>query len=443
MAGFLRQDSDALNSLGIALMLLCFLNPFAAGNIGLQLSFFATLGILVLNAPLYAYITKPLKRSRKAVVSLPLKAIAGSGSVALSAVVFTMPSNFLYLSSFSTVSLPANLLAVYPATIAMICAGLCALFAQAGPLNFLAYLVAFVSGLCSKFILSVARLMSSFSLSSIGTGAAYLKIGLAGCLLMAAFCVLVYQIKGRKMLRFAALTSVFVLAAGFMGHTLIYAGVTKLSVIDTGNASAVLISKNGKNVLLGCGGDTFSASSIRRTMTRYSTKKLKALILPRNSQTESGALPFLADELLLEEVYAAQPGDVLAPLALKNKILFGGSARFSPWPNTQISYLSSPTCCAAFAQIDSKCILFIFYPGSDIGEIPSQWLEADILVCRAQPPETLNLERYDCILISSDSTSGAQLTAAKTTKPVYATAGEGSLLCAVSNNSGISINREP
>ena len=187
----------------------------------------------------------------------------------------------------------------------------------------------------------------------------------------------------------------------------------------------------------------FSASSIRNAATRYNAKNLKALILPRNSPTESGALPYLADELLFDEVYAAQPGDVLAPLAMENDIRFASSAQVVLWPGTKITYLSTPDCCAAFAEIDSKRILFVFLPGSDISEMPPQWLDADILFCRAQPPVNLNLERFGCIVLSCGEPGPAQAAAVKTSKPVYATAGGGNLLCAFSAGSGISMKREP
>ncbi len=441
--GFLRRESDPLNSLGFSILLLCFFKPFAAGNIGLQLSFFATLGILVLNAPLNKLLTAPLKHIRSAAVALFAKTVAGISSVALSAVIFTLPSGFLYLSSISTVSLPANLLAVYPATLAMIGAGLCALFAHTGPFGFLAYPFAFISGLSSKWILTVARWLSGISLGSMGTGEGYLKIGLAGCMVIAACALLIYQAKGKKMLRTAAVTSAVVLAAGIAGHMLINTGVSKLSVIDTGNASAVFLSKNGQNVLIGCGGDMYSSSSIRNTAVRHNTTELQALILPRNDPSESGALPYLTDELLFKEVYAVQPGDILAPLALDHPIRYASSAQVTPWPGTKITYLSGPACCAAYTDIDSTDILFIFFPGSDINKVPQSWLDADILFCRSKPPDNINLERFGKIILSCGEPDTAQATALKTSKPVYATAGEGNLICSFSAGSDISIKRDP
>jgi predicted membrane metal-binding protein len=42
-----NAQADSLNSLGLSVLILSVLNPFAPGHIGLQLSFFATLGIVL------------------------------------------------------------------------------------------------------------------------------------------------------------------------------------------------------------------------------------------------------------------------------------------------------------------------------------------------------------------------------------------------------------
>lgn len=43
----LSKQSDSLNSLGIALVILCFVNPYCVMSLGLRLSFLSTLGIIV------------------------------------------------------------------------------------------------------------------------------------------------------------------------------------------------------------------------------------------------------------------------------------------------------------------------------------------------------------------------------------------------------------
>ncbi|MDR1928277.1 MAG: competence protein ComEC family protein, partial [Oscillospiraceae bacterium] len=49
-----RRKPDSLNSLGFAALLLCVASPLSAGQVGLQLSFGATLGILLFHRPLCA-----------------------------------------------------------------------------------------------------------------------------------------------------------------------------------------------------------------------------------------------------------------------------------------------------------------------------------------------------------------------------------------------------
>lgn len=70
----LSRQADSLNSLGIALVILCFVNPYCVMSLGLRLSFLSTLGIIVgygnIDFPLNPYIARVKINMQSASVSL-------------------------------------------------------------------------------------------------------------------------------------------------------------------------------------------------------------------------------------------------------------------------------------------------------------------------------------------------------------------------------------
>ncbi len=68
-AVFLRT-SDAVNSLGIAALFLLLPNPYAVGDVGLVLSFSATLGIILWSGKMYDYIISKLEIKSKLLKAL-------------------------------------------------------------------------------------------------------------------------------------------------------------------------------------------------------------------------------------------------------------------------------------------------------------------------------------------------------------------------------------
>ena len=64
----LGGEADSINSLGIAGLFIVILNPYSAGDIGLLLSFSATLGIILVTTPLSNYVIAKLKFSNRIII---------------------------------------------------------------------------------------------------------------------------------------------------------------------------------------------------------------------------------------------------------------------------------------------------------------------------------------------------------------------------------------
>lgn len=103
IAPLFRRGSDPLTSLAAALLVILLCNPFAAASVSLQLSFSATLGMVLLSPRLYKLLTGWYKGKCRP-LRTALCFVAANLSATLSAVVFTAPLTAWYFRIFVLVA---------------------------------------------------------------------------------------------------------------------------------------------------------------------------------------------------------------------------------------------------------------------------------------------------------------------------------------------------
>lgn len=106
MAPLLRREPDPPTSLGAALLTLTVHNPWCLADIGLQLSFLATAGILAFQPKLYGWFTARTPRRFRRLRDL----LAGTTACTLSALSLTLPLTVLYFGTVSMLAVLSNLL---------------------------------------------------------------------------------------------------------------------------------------------------------------------------------------------------------------------------------------------------------------------------------------------------------------------------------------------
>lgn len=152
----LSRQADSLNSLGIALVILCFVNPYCVMSLGLRLSFLSTLGIILgysnIAFPLNPYIARVRNKYARRVCEF----IFGSVRSTVLACAFTLPVMILDLGKVSLIAIPANLVSNLPASACMILSGLTALTAK---FSFLRVITAVLQSCpaCAHLFLSIHR----------------------------------------------------------------------------------------------------------------------------------------------------------------------------------------------------------------------------------------------------------------------------------------------
>lgn len=249
IAPLFRRGSDPLTSLAAALLVILLCNPFAAASVSLQLSFSATLGMVLLSPRLYKLLAGWYKGKCR-----PLRAalcfVAANLSATLSAVVFTAPLTAWYFRIFVLVAPLSSLLAVPAAGWSFMAAFVTVL------LGFvwlpLASLLGWISWVLVRYILWIANGMMSWRYHAVYFTNPHLIYWLL--FLYAAFIGCAATPDGKRKYLLASALSVLTLTAAIWVNRQDYQyGVLTALTLDVGQGESVILTSGGETALVDCG----------------------------------------------------------------------------------------------------------------------------------------------------------------------------------------------
>ena len=294
------RRADSLNSLGLAVLLVCLFAPFSGGDLGFALSVLATLGIVVLYRPVY----QALVGKRLAGLARRLwKPVAASLAVTAAALLGTFPVQLAVFGGLPLLTPLAILLLVFPSTL-LLYASFCGAFLSLLPATApLAAPFVWAAGWLARFLLGAAGFLAQWKgtfLPLTGEVALAVVIGLL-LLLMAA------GLAGQDRPLRAVLGGCMAVLAVFGG---VFQGwLTQDTVIFAAPAaeesSCVVMIQDGKAAVLSFGG--YRTGAVAELLQRYRVTQVEALCLPdRGPEAREAAVQ------VLEEYGAKQlvlPGD--------------------------------------------------------------------------------------------------------------------------------------
>lgn len=294
------RRADSLNSLGLAVLLVCLFAPFSGGDLGFALSVLATLGIVVLYRPVY----QALAGKRLAGLARRLwKPVAASLAVTAAALLGTFPVQLAVFGGLPLLTPLANLLLVFPSTL-LLYASFCGAFLSLLPATApLAAPFVWAAGWLARFLLGAAGFLAQWKgtfLPLTGEVALAVVIGLL-LLLMAAG--LVGQDRPLRAVLGGCMAVLAVFGGVFQGW------LTQDTVIFAAPAaeesSCVVMIQDGKAAVLSLGG--YRTGAVAELLQRYRVTQVEALCLPdRGPEAREAAVQ------VLEEYGAKQlvlPGD--------------------------------------------------------------------------------------------------------------------------------------
>ena len=331
LAPLFNRENDPITSLSAALAMLLLLNPFAAANVSLQLSFAAMLGIVLLFDRLQELLMRPLGDGRAAkVLQYPL----GVLSCSLSVMTFSLPVTALYFGYVSALSPLTNLLCLWAVPICFIGAfasACCSWIPFAGKLlvTGVTWLVRYLTAIC-RFI------------SSLGFSAVYLPEWVT--ILWSLFFYLaiagVFLLKLKPRLRLL-IPLAAAIAGLFLAQTLLrsyYASAREtITAIDVGQGQCVSVICGENAVLVDCGSTSYAEYNAGDSAAAYlkscGVDRLDAVVFTHLHADHANGYERLSDLMEIGRVFIPADTDKSDPLL--GKIL---SCAFSR--GTEVEFIS-------------------------------------------------------------------------------------------------------
>ena len=259
LAPLVERERDILTSLAFALMMLLLSNPFSAAHVGLQLSFGAVAGILLVSDPIQSWLLARLRLDRRPKAFLPRQLIrlprflVSTLAATLGASVLTVPLVALHFRIFSLISPVSNLLTLWAVAL---------LFLGGFFLGILgAFLPAAAAGLAQPFT-ALARYLDwvvdglgRMPFAAVPLDSLYYRAWIIFFALVVGI-TLTMRKRGRQLI-----TPVCALLVTLACSMLLTAGELRrgslgVTVLDVGQGQSVLVSMDGFLALVDCGGDS-------------------------------------------------------------------------------------------------------------------------------------------------------------------------------------------
>ena len=391
----IHREQDALNTLGFSALLIAVANPFAVYSWSFLLSFSSILGLAVLRPALCAPCFRLIAKVPNVFLQKPLRSFCSllCSSLAVSAAM--LPADILFIGAHSLVSPLANLAVLWSVSPIIILGILTAVFST----TFFGLAAGFLCGLLCRYQLSVAKFFAGFELAYVETGQKYMQLWF-GCALILCAAVLLLNIRKKLVFRLLTLVLCCTLACGVGSYMLFNRSTVKLTVCDVGNGSAFVLTKGRQAAVFACGGEKASYT-VQKALDNCFTLRLKLLAVPDFDSTESAG----AAGVML----SYPPEILLSPKVNFLKNITDGSCealypeRYTEklWDGVHIDYSCADGCEFAYITANNCKILLLFTPATDISRMPAEYLTADILVCRSQPPAKLSPEGFGLVAVSA------------------------------------------
>ncbi len=397
---FMRKR-DSLNSLGFALMLIAVFNPFAMGSASLQLSALATAGIIFYSEFLAPSVEEKIKKISIKCLRRFIFSIFSTFMITLSATAFTLPVSLTLYNRFNFMVFAANIVAV---PISGLCMILCAIGSAIGNISLsIINIFAYFGGKICQFMIGFSERLSEIKIFSFNIEDDETAVIIISLFLICIFS-LILAYYGKSYPKLTAVLCGFVFTVLLVMFSLADKSLTEIRVVDCGNGTAVLISKNEETVLFGTGGNDFlSAYNLSHSIDN-SGDSLQALITPEIDRNSSTASVKILETFSPDEIYCNNISPEITPLVKNYSVNTFES---------EISFCSFDVSCfsldkKSFAFIDNEdvSVLLMFDPISDFSNIPDKYTNADVIIMRNDYPDGIENSDASFVVVNADNARG-------------------------------------
>lgn len=439
------QKSDSLNSLGLAALVICFLNPYSIADISFQLSFASTLGIILcsrrlsetLFERLYPKGSKDLafKNTLARRLHRVMKYLLSVVSVTTTAVIFTLPFTVSYFKVLTPYTLLTNILITLPASLLII---LSVLMLVIPVLSYPVWLLA-------EFILLIVKGVSSLPFAVIKASQSYVPLGMSFCVIAAALIFLLVK-RRFDAVRYSLGAAALIFAVLISVNTIISSGSVKIAVADSGEGLFVIVADGNETGLLYCGGDHEHKGEVLDYADMYCVDKIDYMLLTDKSRADSAYARDILEDYSIGTLHVYDEdsfGAVLRTLFDETDEKYSCSSGSSiieeaAVGGTSLSVLRTRECNAVMISKNGKRAL-VLGAVCDCAALPEGWRTPDVLML-SSVPENAQLIMADYAVIPEDAELRGAISAGCAS--IYEIGGGKNEAVKIYGNGNISIRRE-
>ena len=303
LAAAVDREYDPATALSFSVLVILFLNPLAITSVSFQLSVGCMVGIFAFSHRVRGWllhVRRMGKYSDKGFRGKIIRWFAGSVSVSVSAMTFTLPLCAIYFNMVSLIGIVANLLTLW--IISFIFCGVVVACIASVIWMPLGTMIALPISLAIKYVLLVARALSKMPFSVAYTDSIYTVAWIVvAYVLFTAFFVL----KQKRIVPLA----ITVLA--LYGFSLLatwaepYFDSVRISAIDVGQGQCILIQSKSSAYLIDCGGENpeNTASAAMNWIGSQGISHLDGIILTHYDSDHANGAEHLLQIMKVDKLY--------------------------------------------------------------------------------------------------------------------------------------------
>lgn len=290
---FLGKERNGISALCAALLILLLCNPYAIESIGLQLSFAATLGLIVISPPLKDLCMRLFQnapRLAKRWIGIMLDGIICS----ISALCFTAPILFLAFGYVSILAPLANFMTL-GAIAAIFTIGIVACFTTA-----LIPITSNVFATCLTFLIHYVLIIAN-KVASLPYGLVYAdqQYSIIAILALCSMIFIVSLTASRVKVRFILPPVLIVLVFLGVANTRDQRNTMLLSILPSGSGQAIAIAAGEDAIVIDCSGSGHreAAKNVEDWLLWWGYDHISTLVLTSVDKTHARDVPYLLNNM--------------------------------------------------------------------------------------------------------------------------------------------------
>lgn len=388
----LGRKADGINSLGLAAVILCLINPYSCLELSFLLSFSATLGILICYTPIES-LGERLQCRFNGITGKVLKWIITAGAVSLSASIFTFPVSSIVFGEISAVSPFANLIVPSLGAVSMISGGLAAVFPSNPIFFFITKPLFLLCGIINNFVIKFCLWLGGLEFSYFRISGENAAVICAGIMVLLA---VTFMFKNyRKVLPLALSLCLLFAVCTEISEIFLRANTLEIIVCDSGESPCVVLSDGKSAVIMGSGSSYNSETSIDKALSSAGTEKINAIAATKYDNIVS--VENIASEYDIPIVINSSINELLSgETDVLNVGTNGESVEFSK--KVKAEFYSDFT---VITYNDFRALIAYNSEGK-ISSIPGSEKGYNLLICSEKPPADYEIFGFSYIIVNCD-----------------------------------------